>query len=101
LGEVWTHIVFAASECVPFARTGELDGAIEEWDPMMGTATGFKFATLNPDGLLAAIDRALIAFPGKSGWKQRMRNGVAQHYGWERPAREYAAVYEEMARHRG
>ncbi|MGD0735317.1 MAG: glycogen synthase GlgA [Terracidiphilus sp.] len=87
---------------VPVVRaTGGLDDTIEEWNPMMGTGTGFKFEGLSPDGLLAAVDRALKAFPDKNGWKKLMRNGMEQNYGWERPAREYAAVYEEVARRRG
>ena len=86
---------------VPVVRaTGGLDDTIENWDPMMGTGTGFKFAGLSPDELLAAIDRALKAFPDKNGWRRLMRNGMEQNYGWERPAREYAAVYEEVARRR-
>jgi starch synthase len=62
---------------VPVVRaTGGLDDTIENWDPMMGTGTGFKFAGLSPDELLAAIDRALKAFPDKNGWRRLMRNGM-------------------------
>jgi starch synthase len=86
---------------VPVVRaTGGLDDTIEEWNPEKGTGTGFKFAGQGADGLLAAIDRALAAFPDKDGWKRLMRNGMAQDYSWEQPAREYEAVYEEVARRR-
>jgi starch synthase len=86
---------------VPVVRaTGGLDDTIEEWEPMMGTGTGFKFGGLSPDALLAAIDRALKAFPDKNGWRRLMRNGMEQDYGWEQPAREYVAVYEEVVRRR-
>jgi len=83
---------------VPVVRaTGGLDDTIEEWNPQSATGTGFKFYGLNPDDLLAAIDRALTVFPNKVDWAQLMRNGMVQDYGWEQPAREYAKVYEEVA----
>ena len=80
--------------------TGGLDDTIEEWNPEQGTGTGFKFEELSAEALLDAIDRALLAFQNKKGWRRLMLNGMAQNYGWEQPAREYAAVYEEAARRR-
>ena len=83
---------------VPVVRaTGGLDDTIEEWNPEQGTGTGFKFKGLRAEDLWAAIERALAAFEDKKGWKRLMLNGMAQDYGWEQPAREYAAVYEEVA----
>jgi starch synthase len=78
--------------------TGGLDDTIEEWNPALGTGTGFKFEGLSALGLLQSIDRALAAFQDKQGWKKLMRNGMARNYSWEKPAREYAEVYEEVAR---
>ena len=80
--------------------TGGLDDTIEEWNPEQGTGTGFKFEGLSAEALLAAIDRALLAFQDKNSWRRLMLNGMAQNYSWEQPAREYAAVYEEVARRR-
>jgi starch synthase len=80
--------------------TGGLDDTIEEWNPALGTGTGFKFEELLAEGLLDAIDSALAAFEDQDGWKKLMRNGMAQDYGWEKPAREYANLYEEVARRR-
>ena len=86
---------------VPIVRaTGGLDDTIEEWNPALGTGTGFKFTGLIAEGLLAAIDRALAAFEDQDSWKKLMRNGMAQDYGWEKPAREYADLYEEVAKKR-
>jgi starch synthase len=87
---------------VPVVRaTGGLDDTVEEWNPALGTGTGFKFKGLSAERLLEAIDRALAAFQDKQGWTRLMRNGMACNYSWEQPAREYAAVYEEVARRRG
>jgi starch synthase len=84
---------------VPVVRaTGGLDDTIEEWNAEAGTGTGFKFHGYDARDLLAAIDRALEVFRDKEAWQRLMRNGMAQHYSWEQPAREYAAVYLEAAK---
>ena len=86
---------------VPVVRaTGGLDDTVEEWNPKLGTGTGFKFEGLSADALLAAIDRALTAFRDKNGWTKLMRNGMARNYGWAGPAKKYAAIYDEVARRR-
>jgi starch synthase len=86
---------------VPVVRaTGGLDDTIEEWDPQQKTGTGFKFYGYSTEVLLAAIDRALEAFQKKADWQRLMRNGMACDYGWAQPAREYTAIYEEVARRR-
>lgn len=82
---------------VPVVRaTGGLDDTVEEWNAQAGTGTGFKFQGFNPSDLLATVDRALAAFTQREGWTQLMRNGMAKNYDWSGPAREYAAVYEEV-----
>jgi starch synthase len=94
------HVVFATSECVPFAKTGGLADTIDEWNADEGIGTGFKFSGLSATALLEAIDRALGAFENKQSWRKRMLNGMARDDGWPQPAREYAAVYEEAASRR-
>ncbi len=86
---------------VPVVRaTGGLDDTIEEWDAKKGTGTGFKFSGYEPAALLAAIDRALAAFEDKPAWERLMRSGMAKHYSWQEPAREYVEVYREAVRRR-
>ena len=86
---------------VPVVRaTGGLDDTIEEWDPKGGTGTGFKFYGYDPKDLLAEIDRALEDFKDKEAWRRLMLNGMARDYSWGGPAREYAALYEDVARRR-
>ena len=81
---------------VPVVRaTGGLDDTIEEWDAKKGTGTGFKFYGYDARDLMAAVDRALAAFKDKKAWTRLMRNGMAQNYSWEQPAREYVEVYEK------
>ena len=87
---------------VPVVRaTGGLDDTIEEWNPERGSGTGFKFEGYEPGAFLDAIDRALAAHSHPKSWKQLMLNGMGKNYGWNKPAREYSALYEKMARQRG
>lgn len=80
--------------------TGGLDDTIEEWNAEKETGTGFKFYAYQPAELMAAIDRAVAAFQNKEAWTRLMRNGMERNYSWEKPAREYAAAYEELVRRR-
>jgi starch synthase len=68
--------------------TGGLEDTVQEWDPAARTGTGFKFHGYRPEDFLAAIRRALTAWQDKDGWRQLMRNGMAQEYSWERSAQE-------------
>ena len=84
---------------VPVVRaTGGLDDTIDEWNPKLGTGTGFKFEGLKSIGLLEAIDRALALFRDKKAWDTLMLNGMAQDYSWQKQASEYAAIYEAAIR---
>ena len=87
---------------VPVVRaTGGLDDSVEEWNPESRTGTGFKFYGYNPGDLLAAIERALDLFHSdKDAWRTLMLNGMAEDFSWKKPAAEYAALYEEVARRR-
>jgi len=86
---------------VPVVRaTGGLDDTVEEWSPGLNTGTGFKFEAYEAQTLLDAIDRSLAAFYDKRQWSQLMQNGMAQEFSWDKPAREYVAVYEEAARNK-
>jgi len=84
---------------VPVVRaTGGLDDTVEEWDSRRNSGTGFKFERYEAQALLDAIDRALAAFWDKRQWSQLIQNGMAQNFSWDKPAREYAALYEQVAR---
>ena len=86
---------------VPLVRaTGGLDDTVEEWNPNLNTGTGFKFGAYNSQALLDTIDHAVATFHDKDQWTRLMQNGMGQNFSWERPAREYTTVYEEVVRKR-
>ena len=35
---------------------------------------------------------------GRYGWAKLMRNGMARDYSWTDPAKQYAAIYDEVTR---
>lgn len=79
--------------------TGGLDDTVEEWDAKKGTGTGFKFAEQTPESFYAALERALKIFRSdQESWIKIMRNGMAKHYSWKKPAAEYVEVYRQVAR---
>ncbi|WP_446744235.1 glycogen synthase GlgA [Silvibacterium acidisoli] len=81
--------------------TGGLDDTVEEWNGEEKTGTGFKFHDQNADSFLAAIHRAADLFrDDKNAWTTLMRNGMGKDFSWKEPARQYAALYEEVARRR-
>ena len=85
---------------VPVVRaTGGLEDTVEETpDPAEGT--GFKFHGYAASDFLHAIDRAIACFGDRAAWDTLMQNGMRKNYSWVRPAAEYGALYEAVARRR-
>ena len=59
-----------------------------------GTATGFAFDTETPDGLLAAIQRAVALYSDRASWRRMMRQAMIRDFSWAAAAREYVALYQ-------
>ena len=87
---------------VPVVRaTGGLDDTIQDWDPSTGQGTGFKFASLQPEDFLARIRDAMALYrTDQAAWRKLMLNGMGRDFSWSKPAQEYVALYEEIARRR-
>jgi starch synthase len=60
-------------------------------------ASGFVFAPLSPQTLLAAIRRATELYRNKRLWRQLQKNGMAKDFSWEASAQKYLALYRELA----
>lgn len=80
--------------------TGGLDDTVESWNAAKKTGTGFKFRRYTPEALVQSVEEALRVFADKDAWLMLMRNGMAQDFSWEQPAKEYEALYTEVARRR-
>ncbi len=80
----------------PIVRaTGGLDDTIEDFDGKSGT--GFKFHQYSAEALLEAIERALAAYREPTLWRKIVRNGMKKDFSWAQSARQYVAVYEQLA----
>jgi len=85
---------------VPLVRaTGGLADTVVDANPetlTQGTATGFVFSDPAPQALWEAIERALALWPDREIWLKLMKSGMAADWSWERSAREYSRLYEEI-----
>ncbi len=85
---------------VPIVRaTGGLDDTIEAFNGESGT--GFKFSHYSSEALFATLTRAIETYHRPEVWKRLMQNGMQKDYSWASSARQYADLYERLARERG
>jgi len=82
---------------IPVVRaTGGLRDSVEEFDPALGSGTGFLFDSYDSRALLEAIDRALAVFRHRNDWTTVMKNAMAKDYSWGRSAHEYIELYKRL-----
>ena len=63
-----------------------------------GNATGIVFRDASSDGLIAAVDRALVLFHNQRRWKRMMLAGMRQDFTWRHSAAEYLRLYKLATR---
>ena len=86
---------------VPVVRaTGGLDDTIQPFDPGTGEGSGFKFAGTTSRALLEAVRAAVGLYRQPDIWRRLIRNGMACDFSWDRSAREYEALYQEIVARR-
>jgi starch synthase len=81
------------------ARTGGLsDTIIDGNDAALaaGVATGFQFAPVTVESLIATLGRALRCFREPAVWRAMQKRGMAADVSWQRPAAQYAALYRAL-----
>ena len=90
---------------VPIVRaTGGLADTVVDVDPrsmVEGRATGFVFREPTPRGLRAAIERAATVWHDRRAWNALAANGMRADWSWDRSARSYVELYQEILRRRG
>jgi starch synthase len=86
---------------VPIVRaTGGLDDTIQTFDPATGDGTGFKFVEATAEALQGIVRTAVALYRQRDRWKRLVRNGMACDFSWDRSAREYLALYQQIAARR-
>lgn len=85
---------------VPIVRaTGGLADTVRDVTPETladGTATGFVFEEPTAEAFRAAIGRALALWPDRPAWSRLVRTGMRGDWSWERSARLYGELYQEV-----
>lgn len=81
-------------------RTGGLADTVVNANTMTladGSATGFAFDAETADALLGAVQRAAALYGDPAAWQRVMRQAMTRDFSWKAAAREYAALYRELA----
>jgi starch synthase len=86
---------------LPVVRaTGGLDDTVVNYDPYTGRGTGFKFWEASGPALLNTLRWALRVYDHPEVWQRLQRTAMGGDWSWERSAREYAALYDTVAKAR-
>jgi len=76
--------------------TGGLSDTISDYDKTGGEANGFSFEEYSPKALIAATQRAIIAFNSKVTWQNFVKKVMLQRFSWERSAKKYVEIYQKI-----
>lgn len=80
---------------LPIVRaTGGLDDTIENYDPVSGSGTGFKFWDATPDALYGTVKWAVDTwYENPEAIVAMKKRAMGQHFGWEDSAGDYEKIY--------
>lgn len=82
---------------VPIVRSvGGLKDTIQNFSSFSKKGTGFKFHGFATTHMDRSIKRARDVFMEQPVWKQLIVNGMKKDYGWNRSAREYQKLYNDI-----
>ncbi|MGR3218795.1 MAG: glycogen synthase GlgA [Candidatus Anammoxibacter sp.] len=82
---------------IPVVRnTGGLSDTINEYDPISGTGNGFKFQEYSGKEFLKAVQCAVETYNDNDNWQKLIKNAMNADFSWERSAKEYLELYEEL-----
>jgi len=81
-------------------RTGGLADTVVAATPQTladGSATGFAFDGENPAALLESAGQAFALYGDPESWRRMVRQAMSQDFSWAAAARQYTALYRELA----
>lgn len=82
---------------IPIVReTGGLNDTVTYFDEKTKKGNGFTFKTFNAHDMLFTIKKALATYQDKSMWEKIMKNAMKADYSWDKSAKEYIKIYEEL-----
>lgn len=93
-----TQMIGMLHGCVPIARAvGGLKDTIRD-KSVRKKQTGFLFEHASAEDLAAAVRRSLTIFKRKKVWRSIQVNGMVQDFSWERSAKQYISIYNQITR---
>lgn len=78
-------------------ETGGLKDTVSPFRADTGEGVGFTFQTFNHYDMLDALRRALTVYAtDKAAWQKAVTNGMTRDLSWDKPAKEYMALYRRI-----
>lgn len=91
-----TQMIAMRYGCLPLARaTGGLKDTISDFSTSENP-TGFLFPDASPESFSQALSHALTLFSDQSTWRSMQRNAMQVDHSWQKPALEYANLYQRI-----
>jgi starch synthase len=85
---------------IPIVReTGGLKDTVQPYNEFYGDGWGFSFTHYRASDMLHTIRRGLSFYYQEEHWEQIHRNVRKLDFGWERSAKAYLALYQELVVH--
>ncbi len=83
--------------CIPIARaTGGLVDTIQHISHKVNGGTGFLFSRPYPSVFANTLKRAIRYYQNQEYWKIIQHNGMSIDFSWDKSARKYIEVYEDL-----
>jgi len=87
---------------IPVARaTGGLQDSIVNYHADSENATGFLFTEKTYEGLVSALNSAILVFGDKPAWSKLIKNAMKMDFSWKYSAQNYLKIYQELFHQRG
>jgi len=80
---------------IAHATGGLLDTVVDDGRDPSGD-TGFLMREVSVEALVQGVRGAVAAHRSPARWARLQKNGMARDFGWEKAAREYAAIYARI-----
>jgi starch synthase len=75
---------------------GGLKDTVLDYDTYQRNGTGFMFQPYEPQALLETIDKALRVYDNKGTWSALQYTAMNMDFSWDRSARAYSTLYEQL-----
>ena len=77
-------------------EVGGLKDTVIPFIPQKETGLGYTFWAFDGNDMLNAVDRALETYHKPAKWKKAISNCMSEDVSWDKPGREYFALYKSL-----